>query len=444
MKKGLYFLLIIISVILGVFGSPAFAGSIEDTYGIGIRAISMGGAFTAVADNWSATHYNPAGLAQITGNYLSTEAMYTHPKFHVEKLDGSDLVTYDREGNVRTDPTEGHYRGLDVPQLPVVGIGLDLNNIVNLPAHAQLGIIACFPEYFAIDCAVHNVSPDQPHFIRYGNQINAFSITAGLGVEVLPALLYLGGGMQAQVYGEGRVYQGTATGPNGESLTQMDQSTRFKWDPKIGVLVTPMDGMLRIGASWNDERCITMPLHGSGNLMDILKLKIFSDVAVEYTPEEYSLGLAFNLGPALISLEANKQLWGRYDFTEACKEFYSGSPDFKDTINKRVGFEFKPDENTSLMVGFCYQPTPVPDQSGRETNYLDMDKKIFSFGFSKTVDMKALGKYPTAIGAMFQYQRCDDYTVYKNGEDGPTWENQESYTVKGDVYTAGISITNTW
>lgn len=41
--------------------------------GIGARAISMSGAFTAIADDASAVYWNPAGLAQLTDNqvYLS-------------------------------------------------------------------------------------------------------------------------------------------------------------------------------------------------------------------------------------------------------------------------------------------------------------------------------------------------------------------------------------
>lgn len=38
--------------------------------GIGARAMSMGGAFTAVADDASAVFWNPAGLAQLTDNQL--------------------------------------------------------------------------------------------------------------------------------------------------------------------------------------------------------------------------------------------------------------------------------------------------------------------------------------------------------------------------------------
>ena len=42
--------------------------------GIGARAMSMGGAFTAVADDASAVFWNPAGLSQLTDNQIFLSA----------------------------------------------------------------------------------------------------------------------------------------------------------------------------------------------------------------------------------------------------------------------------------------------------------------------------------------------------------------------------------
>ena len=44
--------------------------------GVGARAISLSGAFTAVADDASAVFWNPAGLARLTGNQMFLSADY--------------------------------------------------------------------------------------------------------------------------------------------------------------------------------------------------------------------------------------------------------------------------------------------------------------------------------------------------------------------------------
>ena len=53
--------LILVAVVMG--GPLVSGANVPDVYGVGSRAVSLGGAFTAVADDFSATWYNPAGLA---------------------------------------------------------------------------------------------------------------------------------------------------------------------------------------------------------------------------------------------------------------------------------------------------------------------------------------------------------------------------------------------
>jgi len=62
LKRALIFILVVSTAALLV--SEAFAGGYS-VAGIGARARSMAGAFRAVADDWSAMYYNPAGLARM-------------------------------------------------------------------------------------------------------------------------------------------------------------------------------------------------------------------------------------------------------------------------------------------------------------------------------------------------------------------------------------------
>ena len=62
-------------VLVCAAAAPAQAQSSDQ---VGVRALGMGGAFTAVADDSTATWWNPAGLA--SGAYFSAMLEYAHPE----------------------------------------------------------------------------------------------------------------------------------------------------------------------------------------------------------------------------------------------------------------------------------------------------------------------------------------------------------------------------
>lgn len=147
----------------------------------------------------------------------------------------------------------------------------------------------------------------------------------------------------------------------------------------------------------------------------------------------------------MISLEINKQLWSKYKFSVTDSLHYAGSPDFKDTYNKRIGLEYRIDKKTSLMAGYFHQPSPVPNQSGRVSNYIDQDKDCFSVGASYVMDPPlGITKQPVKLAGNLQYEKLKDLSVNKDGVTGISWVNQESYTVKGSALTVGVSLGLTW
>lgn len=82
----------VISATILAMSASAHAGCV-DTFGIGTRATSLGGAYTATADDPFATYYNPAGLTQIEKPMLSAGVTMLNPdlkvhKFEVENKDG--------------------------------------------------------------------------------------------------------------------------------------------------------------------------------------------------------------------------------------------------------------------------------------------------------------------------------------------------------------------
>lgn len=71
----------------------AFAGGFENN-NVGLKATAMGGAFRALADDWTAAYYNPAGYALIPDNQLAGNASFLHYRNEIipnyRRLSGTD------------------------------------------------------------------------------------------------------------------------------------------------------------------------------------------------------------------------------------------------------------------------------------------------------------------------------------------------------------------
>ncbi len=67
----------IVSVILVFLVSGLVAGGFEIS-GVGTKARGMGGAYRAIADDWTAAYYNPAGYATIPDNQLGGNMAFLH------------------------------------------------------------------------------------------------------------------------------------------------------------------------------------------------------------------------------------------------------------------------------------------------------------------------------------------------------------------------------
>jgi len=74
---------VIAAVLLCTGKAHAQTGQFLDEFGASCKAVAMGQAFTAVADDFSAAYYNPAGLTQI-----KTPMALTIGYYYVRKAGG--------------------------------------------------------------------------------------------------------------------------------------------------------------------------------------------------------------------------------------------------------------------------------------------------------------------------------------------------------------------
>ncbi len=465
-------------IIVVTYSLPASA-LLGDTIGIGVRATSMGEAFVAIADDYSATYYNPAGLGQLTDVFkLTVDFMYPAVGFDVKKLsDGQDLQSIEL-GREMWNPTETA-AGDDLDDIdhnrPIIGISANLNKIcsaLNIPKNLTLGMIVMLPNNIHQALVITDFVPDIPKFSRYGDVDEQVFMAFGLGVEWIEKLLYFGLSAKMEIYGDGFVNNQSANilpqGPTpGQPVTeealvfqmQIDWRTFARLNPMLGVLYTPLDEKLKIGFTYREKSRYKigpvnlMMNYGSGSQQQSVDIPWNGtvDYYLAYQPQEWALGVAYDFDSFTVSLGLEFQKWSKFDWSYTYQFYYyppdpriSGyapdGPDFDDIYNISVGFEYKYNDDITIMAGYQNAPTPVPDQSERVTNYLDMDRDIFSIGATYSLIEDFI-----KIGGMFEYMLCDDYEVYKNNVVGISWpeplsdlQAQESYEVSGDVYVIGI------
>ncbi len=439
-----------------IFSYSGKSFSNVDTWGLGARSSSMGGAFTAVADDFTAAWYNPAGLAQYKGNRFTFNRFYAKPDLQVKTLDGADLiVTSGAPLNILlNDPVNGTSGSQDM-NITTIGIELNLNSAIekfsrmHLPWNTQFGIALSA----ANEMALTGLPPDQPRFFNFGEYGEAPTIVMTLGMELMKDFLYAGIGVNPSAAARAVLYD-----PNLKLLGDLDKMTllaagplplTFDIVPIGGLLITPFNKKVKIGFSYRHEN-IFLDLVPFGLLANVagVDVVIYTQVQAWYFPEEFNLGISIDLDPFLISFDVNSQRWSKYDYSETEQQHFTGehthgyeagSPDFEDTIEYRAGLEYKYSDQVSIRGGYMHAVSPVPDQSDRVSNYIDMDQDIFSIGASY-----AFKDRPVVLSFVSKYFTFDGFTVSKDQIRGITFgivEYQPSYEIpSGNIMMFGAEM----
>jgi len=348
--------------------------------------MAMGNAQTAVAEDVSANHYNPAGLA--LAESIRIDAGYLHTLTRL-RLNGQDL---------EVDENPGIQAGLVIPgtlgSLKLAfGLGFHLPN-------SRLSRIRALPE-------------NQPRFVLQDNRTQHVSIAANLAVQLFDKWT-LGAGLTFLTDTTGRVgIAGTLT-PNpdeGDLANTVDvtfQTARF---PSVGLTWQPTE-TLRMGLTWRSEMAVTLDIGADieAEIVDLLGPRpLAGTVSVSsfntnfFTPHQVFLGIAHRpTQDTLLSLDVGWMHWSAFPTPTAAVtldfalETYDteglipaptlpSAPGFHDTWVVRAGWEQEWSlgsfANVALRGGYGFEPSPAPDQPGI-TNYVDMDRHILSAGIS--------------------------------------------------------------
>ncbi|MFO0746132.1 MAG: outer membrane protein transport protein [Myxococcota bacterium] len=369
---------------------PRAAASPFDYYPQGARAMGLGGAYGALADDFSANHYNPAGLATKDELQLELGYMFIQPTL---ELDGK---------NLEVDETRGFVGGVVLPG-HAWGRRLALSLSIYLPDE-RVTRLRALPE-------------SQPRFVLYDNNPQRIVLTTSFAFEIVKDLLYTGIGLtylsdtQGALKVKGQVDFLDADGTTLLSAVDVDfKAVRYL---SAGILVRPTRD-LRIGLAFQDEFDLTLNIGlvvngdivvdgASGNpsvLVPGATLVVGSRNSNLFSPRQLTLAIAWSPGRWTFTAQATWYQWSRFISPTAhlTTSIDAGDlplaippnpdpidPGFSDIVVPRVGVEVRAAEGAhvalDLRAGAWFEASPAPPQTGL-TNFADGDKLGFGLGFS--------------------------------------------------------------
>jgi long-subunit fatty acid transport protein len=288
------FVAMLATVVLALWGAAPGSAHPLDMYGYGPRAVAMGGAYAAVADDYSALYYNIGGLTQIEDNSVTSGFMFSSPVFKLD-LDPAPGVSARQAKELRqlandrvdVDSVNGYFFGVAIKPHRLFAVGFG--------AYLPEGLIVRLEPF---DASV-------PTFIRHEHRSQRVVTMVGGAIRVLPTLS-IGGGVRLFLKAKGafklpvELNQENLELAQGEEASEpIDPDLSLKIDfplttyPFAGIHFQPTEN-LRFGVSYQYE----------------YQLDVELDMDIELVVRDYTLDLSEldQIAPGLLPLKAVVEL----------------------------------------------------------------------------------------------------------------------------------------
>ncbi len=380
-----------------------------DAFGFGARSTAMGGAAAAVATDFSANYYNPAGLA--ADNDLKIEVGYMWNDLDLS-LNGNDQ---------NVDSSYGVQAGVVMPgeigtRTLAFSVGL------HLPAE-RITRIRALPQR-------------QPQWALYDNRPQRLVITTSAAVEIV-SWLHVGFGLTFLSNTEGSLDMTGLVSP-----VDAEQTTLFSGvDVDLSAVRYPSAGLLfsagphaRIAFAWREEFDLELNLlvdvqgdvgplaPGGDNVVEGGEFKLTTLNSNLFSPRQLVAGFAWEAPRYTVSTDLTWLQWSRFPPPASRIEIELAldpldvsippsdqpvSPAFNDVVTWRVGGEYIAVAgqrfDLATRLGYFLEPTPAPDQPA-DTNYVDATRHGGSAGLGFTFhDFSDVFPRPLSLDVTGQY-----------------------------------------
>jgi long-chain fatty acid transport protein len=477
MKKVLICLTLLLFV-----SAPAFAGSV-DTFGIGAKATSLGGAVGASVDDVFSVYYNPAGLSKLDGPTTSVGIQMLDPDLKAddytvsggnyvqEALDvstgplgnGGALATSNNLGEVSPTSFSDKSDNLFVPTLGYAQPITD-NISVGVAAYLPFGLDVKWSDNPTDNPGADNVyhsyymreviSPTVSYKLNdqwsFGFGVSLGKSKAGdkmrLNYPVAPTDVFgAGAGVVSDTYdpavaaglagvsaAAAELYTGLAlTHAVDNGYVEVELEDKFNYSLNFGAMYNP-----------NDIFAIGLTFRGRAEADFEGDIKIngveHTDIEQDYDhPEQVQIGVQVKPLDNL-SLEMDV-VWTRWSINDEQKTTFdqpllgllpskTSRRDWNNTNQVRLGLEWQYNEMVALRTGYFYDPSPIPDDTF-DMMWPDGDRKTYSAGVGL-----AFGNFE--VDASLQYAIAETKRII----GGESYNLNTSYNPQSVVENNKVSV----
>ncbi len=427
-----------------VAASAPALGDALFTYGYTPRGMAMGNAIIAGVDDFSASYYNPAGMA-----------LLEKPSFGIGYMATGDfLKALHADDEIELDDMQGLLIGSSIP-LPFGAF---------LSRRLAFGFSCFFPD--GVILAIKVPYPTEPQYVLLQNSGRSLSVAATVSLRIIDGVA-VGGGAQLFDNTSGRI--DATVDPNGKVEATVGQELTSYYAPIAGVMIRPelwsgKSSGFRFAAVFREKFFTEYEIPISSYLGGVPLVVNLRAVSL-FTPRQWIGGVGYGKnGSYHYELDVSYNEWSEFpdpNFDIDVKfeipllpiEFQNSKPyqtDFKDTVTIRAGGEKKFYDGDRLDLwgrgGYAFEPSPVPDQTG-ETNYLDGDRHIGAIGLGMEIPGFGFSdeSLPHRFDFVFQYHYLQKRVFKKDtsidadnpgypriGIDGSLWAVGASYSTLFD------------
>ncbi len=436
---------IILILLILLFSGEAMAGG-YNVSGVGLRALSMGGAFRAVADDWSALYYNPAGLSSLYQHEIAFGIdLYSYrPEFTPQMtLNDYSFGYYDGEKRVSDDK---------IPYTPFAAAAFVLPIFENVTA--GFGVFQPFDHdvewnVFRLSTAYNEYVDDSftlpvpEALVPFPEITHAFNIDVidfhpTVAAELIEDRMSLGLGLSIRKgsYNRSEIILQPNTLPETfssrpyENLVTMTEYDASGWGLGFNAgLLFRASEKLKLGASYQSKTTIDLSgdahatLFSPGNrhmeniadtadpAKQLFKGEVYTashEADAEWVvPSEFGFGLSYQVSERwMIAADFAYIMWSEYEGIEFDVTNTTGLTDFEfingylnpvdfteewdDALRISVGVEGHPHERYKLRGGYSFEQTPIPEEGARIVFNNPADRHHLSGGASLYVGIVEL------------------------------------------------------